>query len=161
MYCTFGFNCHLQIWLFSDSFNSVMWKQLKKAAGTMQPLFWVSFLPARKVDVTDLPICFVWGFLPYVLYGSYPPVLVLPTDSHFMGPGPQLWTATTSVPLGCCQFWAQIWKQRRILGLGGPSKSCADKKPQKSGQSNPKVQYVQLTVDRRSKSGPPQPVGVW
>ena len=53
---------------------------------------------------SDSPICFVWGFLPYVLYGSYPPVLVLPTDSHFMGPGPQLWTATTSVPLGCCQF---------------------------------------------------------
>ena len=29
----------------------------------------------------------------------------------------------------------------RILGLGGPSKSCANKKPQKSGQSNPNVQY--------------------
>ena len=37
---------------------------------------------------------------------------------------------------------AQIWKHRRILGLGGPSKSCADKKPQKSGQSNPNVPYM-------------------
>ena len=25
---------------------------------------------------SDSPICFVWGFLPYVLYGSYPLVLV-------------------------------------------------------------------------------------
>ena len=33
-------------------------------------------------------------------------------------------------------------KQRRILGLGGPSKSCADKKPQKSRHSNPKVPYA-------------------
>ena len=46
---------------------------------------------------------------PYVLYGEFCPMFcmvpyVLYGDSHFMGPGPQLWTATTSVPLGCCQF---------------------------------------------------------
>ena len=32
LYCTFGFNYHLQIGLSGRSFNSFLWNQLKKAA---------------------------------------------------------------------------------------------------------------------------------
>jgi hypothetical protein len=39
----------------------------------------------------------------------------------------------------------QIWKQRRINGSRGAYCSCADQKPKKSSQSNPKVPYMYRT----------------
>lgn len=74
-------------------------------------------------------------FLPYVCmvaalqYQSCLQILIL-------WPGPELWTATTSVQL---YRWTAANSEHSfgnsaelILGLGGPSKSCVDKKLKKN-----------------------------